>query len=133
MRAHGVSSFPDPSTSGGGLRIRINAATGQAPAFQSAQKACRHLMPGGGTASPAASAQAKAQLLQVAKCMRAHGVTGFPDPTTSAPPSSPSNTVLTRNGATLVIPSSIDTRSPAFQHAATACHFGPGPGAARQS
>jgi hypothetical protein len=58
--------------------------------------------------------------------MRAHGISGFPDPTTT-PPSNPSaySEVLGRNGVWLAVPNSIDPRSPAFTHAATACNFGP--------
>jgi hypothetical protein len=129
MRAHGVTNFPDPSTSGGGVHVSISAGSGidpQAPAFQAAQKSCQHLMPGGGQPSAQASAQAKAQLLQTAECMRAHGITDFPDPQTGSPPSAGNySAVLGINGAFLAIPSSIDTKSPAFEQAAATCKFGP--------
>jgi hypothetical protein len=129
MRAHGVSNYPDPSTSGGGLRISITPGMGinpQAPAFQAAQKSCRHLLPGGGQPTAQDSAQAKAQLLQTAECMRAHGITDFPDPQTGSPPSSANfSAVMGVNGAFLAIPNSINMQSPAFNQAAAACHFGP--------
>jgi hypothetical protein len=133
MRAHGLPKFPDPQSSGGGVQLSIGSGTGinpQAPAFQSAQKACRHLLPGGGPGSGHASRQAMAQMLQVSECMRAHGVSGFPDPTTKGP-SDPTgySAVMDRNGAVLAIPNSIDIRSPAFMRAAAACHFGPRGGA----
>jgi hypothetical protein len=56
--------------------------------------------------------------------MREHGVSGFPDPT-SSPPSNPAGFRLAfgQPGAFIAIPSSIDPQSPAFQQAAKACQF----------
>jgi hypothetical protein len=66
--------------------------------------------------------------------MWAHGLTGFPDPTTS-PPSNQSARLdiagMSANNAPpgappvayLAIPNSIDPNSPAARQAATACHF----------
>jgi hypothetical protein len=106
----------------------------QSPAFESADTACKHLLPGGDTASQSATVQVMAQLLQTARCMRAHGLTAFPDPTTSppshqaayldtagfsanhAPPGAPPVAYLS-------IPNSINPNSPAAKQAATACHF----------
>jgi len=129
MRAHGVSNFPDPSSNGRGIQLSVGPSSGvnpQAPAFQAAQKACRHLMPGGGPGSGHPSAQDKAQMLQVSQCMRAHGISGFPDPTTTQP-SNPRGfgMAIGRNGVFLAIPNSIDIQSPAFKRAAAACNFGP--------
>jgi hypothetical protein len=129
MRSHGLPNFPDPSTSGGGGAIQISPSSGvnpASPAFKSAQASCHKLLPGGGPGSGPPSAQAKAQMLQVSACMRAHGISGFPDPTTS-PPSSPAgySAIMGRGGVFLAIPSSIDTQSPAFNQAAAACKFGP--------
>jgi hypothetical protein len=58
--------------------------------------------------------------------MRAHGISGFPDPTTT-PPSNPSDysAVMGHNGVWLAVPNSIDPQSPAFKQAAAACNFGP--------
>jgi hypothetical protein len=129
MRSHGVPNFPDPSTSGGGFTIKIGSGINPAsPSFRAAQIACRKLLPGGGPGAGAPSPAAKAQLLTISKCMRAHGVSGFPDPTTTAP-SNPAgySVVLGHNGVFLALPSSIDVQSPAFKQAASVCHFG-GPG-----
>lgn len=129
MRSHGLSNFPDPSRTGHGIQLSAGPSSGvnpQSPAFQQAQQACKHLLPGGGQPSAQASAQAKAHLLHISECMRAHGISGFPDPTTS-PPSSPAgySAIMGRGGVFLAIPSSIDTQSPAFNQAAAACKFGP--------
>ncbi len=132
MRAHGVSHFPDPTSSGGGVRISINSNSGinpASPAFQAAQKACAKLLPGGAPGSgPPASAATMKQMLAVAECMRAHGVSGFPDPTSRLPSIPGTGAVLFHNGAGFVIPSTIDTQSPAFEQAATACNLTPGGG-----
>jgi hypothetical protein len=53
MRAHGVD-IPDPQPNSGGIMIQKGSRGSgpkidpQSPAFQSAQKACQSLMPGGG-------------------------------------------------------------------------------------
>jgi hypothetical protein len=124
MRAHGVANFPDPPPGGG---IQIGSSSGInpfSPAFKSAQASCRKLLPGGGPGSGHPSAQAKAQTLQISQCMRRHGISGFPDPT-SSPPSSPAghSAVLGRDGVFLAIPGAIDTQSPAFKQAAAVCRF----------
>jgi hypothetical protein len=128
MRQHGVSNMPDPSSSGGGTGIHLSQLSGApSPALKSAQQACMHLLPNGGPGSGPRSAQAHAQLLQVSECMRAHGFTDFPDPTTS-PPSlgTPGySVVMGHGGYFLAIPSSIDVSSPAFRQAASTCNFGP--------
>ena len=66
-------------------------------------------------------------MLAVSACIRKHGITDFPDPTTS-PPSNPAGYrgIMTFGGSFLAIPQSIDTNSPTFERAAAACDFGPG-------
>jgi hypothetical protein len=49
MRAHGLPKFPDPTISGGGMRLRLDRNSGidpSSPIFQAAQKACQKLLPG---------------------------------------------------------------------------------------
>ncbi len=46
IRGHGVPNFPDPTFSSGGVRIP-SAGWSSSPQFQTAQKACRSLAPGG--------------------------------------------------------------------------------------
>ncbi len=136
MRSHGVPNFPDPTvTSSGGqvhIGIKIGAGSGvnpSSPSFQSAQKACGKLLPGGGPTGSKPSAATETQMLATAQCMRAHGISGFPDPTTS-PPTNPAgySAILMHNGVAFAIPNTIDVRSPAFQQAASSCHFGGPPG-----
>jgi hypothetical protein len=129
MRTHGVTNFPDPSAGGG---FHISASSGLnpfSPSFKSAQAACSKLLPGGGPGAGPPSEQAKKQMLQISKCMRAHGITGFPDPTTT-PPSGPGGfaEVLGRGGVFLAVPNSLNPQSPGFMQAAKACNFGGPPG-----
>lgn len=82
MRTHGVPNIPDPTTS---PREFKNAFNTQSPAFQSAESACRHLLPGGGPRSQS-EAHSRAQIAAVlafARCLRSHGFPNFPDPTSS--------------------------------------------------
>lgn len=51
MRSHGLSDFPDPQSSGGGISISIKDSPGSDldpnnPQFQAAQKACQGIMGG---------------------------------------------------------------------------------------
>ena len=125
MRAHGVPNFSDPTAVGGGLVNKIGVNP-QSPALWAAQQSCQHLMPAGGPSSRHPSAQAMAQALKVSQCMRAHGISGFPDPMTSPPSNFTGySAVVSLDGAVLAIPSSVNERSPAFKQAAAACNFGP--------
>jgi hypothetical protein len=125
MRSHGVPNFPDP-TSGGGISISSSSGIDPfSPAFKAAQSACGKLLPGGGPGQGHPSAQAKAQMLAISQCMRAHGITEFPDPTTTPPSNLSGNSAaIGRNGVFLAVPNTINTKSPGFRQAAAACHFG---------
>jgi len=90
MRAHGVTNFPDPITGSGGQgfsisatpgssTLRVNGTTFSGPAFTAAEETCKLF--GGGTGPPAVSEKQKVQLVDFARCMRAHGVSGWADPT----------------------------------------------------
>jgi len=66
-------------------------------------------------------------LIAFSKCMRNHGVTGFPDPiiTATPPEINPGeySTAEYGNGMFIGIPSSINVSSPAFEAAAKTCNF----------
>jgi hypothetical protein len=87
MRQHGVPDFPDPvvrSTPGHmSIGLKITPAETGSPSFESAQKACNSILP---APSPSQLAQQQHHELQgklsFARCMREHGLAGFPDPTT---------------------------------------------------
>jgi hypothetical protein len=127
MRAHGLANFPDPSAGGG---IQINSSSGldpQSPAFQSAQKACSNLLPGGGPGRAQVSASRKAAMVKLAQCMRKHGLSAFPDPTATPPSPGPGGGIAFGGpGSFIAVPQSL-IQSPAFNAAAAACGF-PGEG-----
>jgi hypothetical protein len=127
MRAHGVTNFPDPSA-GGGIHLPASSNINPfSPSFRTARAHCAKLLPGGGPPQ-GVSEQQKEQLVRTSECMRAHGVTGFPDPT-STPPASPQEYSVmegiggVEGGLFLLVPKSIDINSPAFKQAAKACRF----------
>jgi hypothetical protein len=127
MRSHGVPTFPDPKQVAGGIQISGTPAgiDPGSPLFLAAQQSCRRLLPGGGRSTPAAQQDALGRMLRSSRCMRAHGVPGFPDPTLSPPSSRAGYADVMSNGvAWLAIPDSIDVRSPAFDRAAGACGLG---------
>ncbi len=78
MRSHGMPGFPDPSSNG---TISVSGTVSQSAQFQAADNTCRELLPNGGIPTAAQQAQGLAQLLKFSVCMRAHGISDFPDPT----------------------------------------------------
>jgi hypothetical protein len=128
MRSHGVPAFPDPTqVAGGGVQIAGSQSgmNPQSPTFASAQKSCRHVLPNGGQPTHAGQQQALARMLRVSQCMRAHGISGFPDPTPSPPSDRAGHSaIMSNDGVWLAIPDSIEVRSPAFEQAAAACNLG---------
>jgi hypothetical protein len=81
MRSNGVSNFPDPGSGGVIPKEGVEQLGVTSSRFQTAQRACRHLLPNGGQPpSQAERAQVRAQGLAFSRCVRAHGVPNFPDP-----------------------------------------------------
>jgi hypothetical protein len=62
-------------------------------------------------------------MLKVSDCMRKHGISGFPDPSTSPPSNSGNSAILGHGEYYLAIPKSLDTNSPAFEQAAATCNL----------
>ena len=110
MRSHGISDFPDPTTSPGGrVAIQLNGGPGSDlnksnPTFKAANQVCRSLEPGG-SGIPQQSAQKIAAEVKWAGCMRSHGLSSFPDP----------------NGQGAFDRNKFDESTPAFQSASKAC------------
>jgi hypothetical protein len=121
MRKNGVPKFPDPDKNGG-LLLRAGPGTGIQPdsaQFKAAERKCRSLQPKGRAPSPQAQARQVQQMLDFSRCMRSHGVPGFPDPEVSAD-----------GGISLSIRkgSGLDPNSSRFQAAQRACQkLMPGP------
>lgn len=134
MRSHGVPDFPDLSAGGGpmGQQLARSGVNLNAPAFQSAMNACKALAPAAKAAVGPTFAQSKAMMVAFARCMRAHGLNTFPDPTSSSASRAsqapqPSGAVMSYSGpggsVTLDIPQSL-IQSPAFNRDSAACGMG---------
>jgi hypothetical protein len=84
MRSNGLPNFPDPQAfTGGNAKLTVHGL-GNGPHVQAAMNACGHLLPTRGGAPPQTAQQERTQIadeLSFARCMRSHGVAGFPDPT----------------------------------------------------
>ncbi len=114
MRSHGVLNFPDAATFGSsdgikaakGQMVQVSRSEGSTPTFQAAQRACAEYY-GPPTTSTQVSAVELRKLLAVSRCMRAHGVTSFPDPNPTTGAMNP--------------PASIDRNSPQVVAALEAC------------
>ena len=129
MRANGVPNFPDPNPGGGFDLSAAVGPSGPSPAFQAAQAKCQKLIgvpggPGGPSFSPQVKAQSLAKLRKIAVCMRAHGVSEFPDPSTTRPSSladSGAGVLTDFDGVFLAFPSTLDLQAPAYKEALAAC------------
>ena len=80
MRSRGVSKFPDPDSSGQIPKVGLQQLGVSSSQFQTAQTACRHLLPNSGQSSQAQVQQVMNALTRFARCVRSHGVTNWPDP-----------------------------------------------------
>jgi len=85
VRNHGVANFPDPIlTPSGGYGFHTQGVDPKSSAFQSASKACNALAPQGWqTTGQELSPAQQQRWLEWARCIRAHGVPDFADPTFS--------------------------------------------------
>jgi hypothetical protein len=120
MRSHAVSNFPDPSSAGG--LVIPNSINTQSPAFTSAEQACAKFGPPGQSRG-ALSNSRKLQFVAIARCMRAHGVPNFSDPTSSQPPPSGGN-AIGGNGWYLALGTAQERQAPAYKRAASTCMAG---------
>lgn len=107
MRSNGVPNYPDPNGSGalpkdGPEQLGVSSAR-----FGSATRACRHLLPNGGTPTQTQLQQVRAKSLAFSQCMRRHGV-ALPDPDSSGRIPDPASV-------------GIDQASPHFEAANQAC------------
>jgi hypothetical protein len=108
MRAHGVHNFPDPSADGA---VNLSGINQNSPQFQHAAGICGRPA----NAGPAQEAEGLAKGVEFARCMRAHGVVNYADPTVSNSGNGSSISTHTSSG------SGMDPESPVFKAAARAC------------
>lgn len=83
MRAHGVPNFPDPNAQGAFYMPNTGGVDQTSPQYQSATAACAHLMPEVAGSPQSIGAGNPAQSLKYAECMRSHGISGYPDPSSN--------------------------------------------------
>jgi hypothetical protein len=117
MRAHGDPGFPDPQSNGAFISTKASRGAFSGPQAQSANKACAHLQ--GGRVSAVQFRQDVAGALKFVACMRAHGITNYPDPEIDW------GTETLQIGFTPA--SAIDPNSPQFKSVQKACRL-PGNG-----
>ena len=131
MRSHGVSSFPDPNPNGSGFTLGAPGINSAAPAFRAAETACKNLLPVKRVPSQRPTPQAYARLLHWATCMRAHGISGMPDPKPDPPPGPGSpgtaniGTLMGDGGYWVGIPAAVNAHSAAFFRLSSACGESP--------
>jgi hypothetical protein len=82
MRDNGVPNFPDPDSNGTipkGDPQQFGVSDSQ---YQKANTACAHLLPNSGGVSQSVIQRAMNGMRRFAQCMRSHGESNWPDPTT---------------------------------------------------
>jgi hypothetical protein len=126
MRANGVPNFPDPSAGRGALFAVPAGTNPAAPAFRAAQAKCQKILGGGplSGSGPPASAHTMAKLVRIAVCMRAHGISDFPDPRASMPANidrAAYQVITDFDGAILLFPATLNMQAPAYREALTGC------------
>jgi hypothetical protein len=130
IRSHGFPNFPDPTFGAGGAQVNLSTNINMSsPGFQLAQKECAKLGVALAGYAPVSTATAveMAEALAISRCMRAHGVPNWPDPTKTLPSNLNGDGVQGAvpgppGGPIFVIPKSIDIEAPVVRQAAIACH-----------
>jgi len=109
MRSHGVAGLPSPVAAPAAFKHFLGNTSAT---FTSATTACGHLLPGQENQSQdqARSRQQTDAMLAFARCIRGHGLSRFPDPT--------SNGSLTHQ---MLSQAGINLHQPAVVQAADAC------------
>jgi hypothetical protein len=116
IRDHGVPDFPDPQVTttpgGGGVSVRqaVPAGAVGSPKFKAAQAACKGTVPAPGSGGSGGQGPSKQAFLAFARCLRGHGISGFPDPNAQGQ--------LTLQ---MISASGVDLNAPSFLTAAKAC------------
>jgi hypothetical protein len=109
VREHGLPNFPDPPYTNGELNKL--GFTKYSPKMEAANKACHaDALAAGVVQTQAEIQQHFEQMLKTSECMRAHGITNFPDPDA--------------NGGFFMSPSVANT--PGYSAAAKTCGGPPG-------
>jgi hypothetical protein len=87
MRSHGVSDYPDPNSTNSGPgtnglpKVNLQALGVSSSRVDAAERACQRMLPNGAQLSRTTSRSILTKLVVFARCMRAHRVSAWPDPT----------------------------------------------------
>ena len=97
VRKHGLPGFPDPPYSNGELnKLGFRKLS---PQMETATNKCHaQALAAGVVQTPAEIQQHLEQMLKIAECMRAHGITNFPDPNANGSFTSPVNSPVNTPG-----------------------------------
>jgi hypothetical protein len=108
LRSHGVEGLPNPVAAPAAFKHSFS----NTPTFTAANAACGHLLPGqqGSDQGAAHTHQQIDAMLAFARCMRGHGFSRFPDPTSDG---SVTHQMLAQAG--------IDLHQPAVVRSADSC------------
>ena len=108
VRAHGVPNFPDPDSNGAFDKHVLSQLGVSGTRLRAAEAPCGDLAPVGQQAP--LTAQQQQDYLRAAACMRAHGISAFPDP------------VFSGGGVRFPVPpAGVATSSPQFVQARQTC------------
>jgi hypothetical protein len=81
VRSHGVPNFPDPGSSGEFNKTTLEQLAASNSQYPTATQTCAHLLPNSGGGPTAAQVRQEwTGMASFARCMRSHGVPGWPDP-----------------------------------------------------
>jgi hypothetical protein len=117
MRAHGITDFPDPNSSGG-ISLPSNGSINlNSSQYQAAAKACQSKMQG--QLSQAQQEDDYQAELKYAQCMRTHGLPDFPDP--PPPGSGPSTNTQSNSSRSGTYGNGPNPNSPQYIAANKAC------------
>jgi hypothetical protein len=125
MRSHGFPDFPAPDAQGSIPSAYISP--GDQALAQKAGKACGSLsVPGEGSGLSAMQLQALQQqnlknAVKAARCMRAHGIEGFPDPAAGPPGSTVDGGVNFQPVQSALQAARFSTSTPSYEAAYHAC------------
>ena len=109
VRKHGIVNFPDPPWPNGELN-KLGFTKQVLGKYENG--ACyKYFLAAGGVPTPAENQRRMEQMLRTARCMRAHGIVNFPDPSSQGAISMPQ----------------VVADEPGYGAAAKACGAPPGP------
>jgi hypothetical protein len=91
MRSHGVRRWPDPDGSGqfAKSKVTVQRLGVIQSQLQAAARACQHLYPNGGPSSTSQDPTMMVVMFRFARCVRARGVSKWPDPVAESDPGEP--------------------------------------------